>query len=124
MYFCKMNQIDLKIFSLNKNRPLNVQKNCGDYQTGKKFIKGPISLKWISKAARLPGKALHVALVLKFLEGVTRKQKIPLSNRILKIFGVDRYAKARSLKELEKANLIVVTRKRGRSPIVKILSIE
>lgn len=61
---------------------------------------------------------------LKFLEGVKRNQKISLSNGILKLFGVDRYAKARSLKELENANLIVVARKQGRSPVVTILSVE
>lgn len=119
-----MVQIDPKKISLNRNRFLKVQKNDEDYHTGKKFIKGPISLKWISTAARLPGKALHVALVLKFLEGVTRKQKMPLSNGILRIFGVDRFAKARGLKELEQADLISVARKQGCSPMVTILTAE
>jgi hypothetical protein len=116
--------INPKQLSLKSNKPLKVKKSDRHHKIGKKFIKGPISLKWISIAARLPGKALHVALVLKFLEGLTRSRKISLSNKILNLFGVDRFAKARGLKELENANLIVVARKQGRSPVVTILSVE
>jgi len=119
-----MNSIDPKNLSIKNNRSLKVQKNIENYQIGKKFIKGPISLKWISMAARLPGKALHVALVLKFFEGLTRSRKILLSNRILNLFGVDRFAKARALKELEQADLISVVRKQGCSPLVTILPVE
>ena len=116
--------IDPKQLSLKTNKPLKVRDSNRHHKIRNKFIKGPISLKWISSAARLPGKALHVALALKFLEGLTRSRKISLSNRILVLFGVDRFAKARGLKELEKADLISVARKQGCSPVVTILTAE
>lgn len=43
----------------------------GESAPGKTFLKGPIPLPWLQGAARLPGKALHVGVVLWFLSGLT-----------------------------------------------------
>ena len=45
-----------------------------------------------------------------------------LNNILCLRFGVDRNAKYRALVSLEGAGLIVVKRKRGRSPLVTILN--
>lgn len=85
------------------------------------FLKGPIPLSWLTAAARLPGKSLHVGLALWFASGLQRSRRISLSNLACERFGLDRNAKYRGLVWLEEAGLIAVERKLGRAPIVTIL---
>ena len=37
---------------------------------GQPFLKGPIQISWLEKAARLPGKSLNVALAIHWLSGM------------------------------------------------------
>src|SRR5689334_1753578 len=85
------------------------------------FLKGPISMPWLEKAARLPGRALHVALALRHQSALKRSQTVTLPNRQLAEFGLDRDAKRRGLAALENARLVIVERKPGRNPIVTIV---
>ena len=85
------------------------------------FLKGPIPLDWLQRAARLSGKALHVGNALWFRSGIERSRTVKLTNVLLQQFGVDRHAKARALRQLEAAGLVAVSRKPGRSPMVTIL---
>jgi hypothetical protein len=87
------------------------------------FLKGPIPLAWIERAACLPGKALQVAIALRFRCGIERSACVKVTNVLLAKFGVDRHAKARALRQLEAANLVAVTRKRGGSPMVTVLEV-
>jgi hypothetical protein len=87
---------------------------------GEKYLRGPIPLDWLSLAARLPGRSLHVAMALWFMAGLTRSRSVPLSNINGLRFGLDRNAKYRGLVWLEGAGLISVTRKLGRAPLVTI----
>ena len=78
-------------------------------------------LAWLKSSACLPGKSLHVAVALIFLEcrqcpGVTK-----LSNKHVAQFGVGRNGKYRALKWLEGAGLIKVKRIMGSSPEIQIL---
>jgi hypothetical protein len=86
-----------------------------------KFLKGPIPLPWLALAGRQPGKALHVAIVLRFLAGVARSSTVALSGEVLTTFGVDRRAGHRGLAALERAGLVSVERHRGRQPRVTLL---
>lgn len=82
-----------------------------------KFLKGPIPLWWMERAAVLPGKALIVGLVIWFWSGVTWPQKdIAVTDQRLQPFGVDRKARYRAIAALEEAGLIQVERRRGRCP--------
>ena len=85
------------------------------------FIKGPILLAWMKAVAMLPGKSLHVGLALWYLAGLKKTKTVPLGNRLLKGFGVDRKAKGRSLKLMEDAGLISVVRRAGCNPTVTLL---
>ena len=87
----------------------------------KGFIKGPIPLGWITKAAGMRGKTLHVAIVLWFLAGLKRSRKVALSQSALRLFGVGRQASYRALSRLESAGLVSAARHPGRNPIVTIL---
>ena len=96
-----------------------IQKRSGRRKKG--FIKGPIPLGWITKAAGVEGKTLHVAIALWFLAGLKRSRKVALSQSTLRLFGVSRQASYRALKRLETVGLVSVDRHRGRNPIVTIL---
>jgi hypothetical protein len=76
---------------------------------------------WLTQAARLPGKALHLATVVQSLARAQNTKQVALSNLACQVFGIDRNAKYRALAWLNKAGLIAVERKLGRSPIVTIL---
>lgn len=93
------------------------------HRPGQKFLKGPIPLTWLTRAAALPGKSLHVGLTIWFLAGLTQSRTVKLSSIGAASFGVDRYAKYRALRWLEEAGLIVVDRKVGRSPRVTLIDI-
>jgi hypothetical protein len=95
-------------------------KSCRAYVEGR-FIKGPIPLLWLSRAGMLPGKALHVAIAICFLTGVKKMNTVPVSNKLLAEFGVNRYAKSRALKQLSDAGLVSVEQGVGRSPVVTVL---
>ena len=77
---------------------------------------------WLERAARLPGKSMHVAVVLLRISTVEQTHRVVLSNLACERFGLNRNAKYRALRSLESAGLISVKRKLGRSPIVMILS--
>jgi len=79
-----------------------------------------IPIGWLSAAARLPGKSLHTGVALWCEAGSATSSTIPLSNVYSLDFGVDRNAKYRALAWLERAGLVTVERKLGRSPVVTI----
>ena len=89
------------------------------------FLKGPIPLDWLGRAAKLPGKAsLATALAIMFEVGRRRSPEITLTTAILDRFGVNRKAKYRALKHLQDAGLIAVHQKPRRNPVVTILNIK
>jgi hypothetical protein len=91
-------------------------------QRSPRFLKGPVPWPWIEVAARLPGKALAVGLVLWRLHGAVKSKTVSLSNGEVEALGVDRNAKSRALRDLERAGLITVERQPGCSPRVTIVS--
>lgn len=90
---------------------------------GAYFIRGPIPFDWFAAAARLPGKALHVGMMLWFYVGLkkSRRLKFPLTRLIQ--FGMDRSRASRGLKALERSGLVRVVRGSGRSPEVTVLDV-
>jgi len=88
-----------------------------------RFLKGPIMLNWLIRASILPCKTLEVGIVLWYYSGVKKSRRFGLPNKILKEFGVNRYAKARALKQLLKAGLISMEQGTGKSPVITLLDI-
>ena len=88
-----------------------------------RFVKGPIPILWITTAAKLPGKALHVGIALWFKCGLTgRGDDIAVTDSLVRdIMPMDRKTRYRALEALEDAGLIAVTRRRGIAPRVTIL---
>ena len=87
-----------------------------------RFLRGPVPLNWLAEAAKLPGKTLHVGVLLWFRAGLTRNVTVHLTGTVARTFGLDRYAKSRALRQLERKGLITVDRRVGRNPVVTILT--
>ena len=85
------------------------------------FLRGPIPLWWLRRAARLPGKALTMAVALWFGRGVTRNVEIRVGSALLAKFGMSRYVGYRALRQLELARLVSVRRAAGRCARARIL---
>lgn len=86
------------------------------------FLKGPIPLDWLGRAAKLSGKAsLSVGLALWFEAGRRRSHQVTLTTAICDRFSINRKSKYRGLELLEQAGLISVVRRPRRNPLVAIL---
>ena len=119
---------------MSKGNKLKVPQVSGDLlnaikkekKSGKKsncpFLKGPIPIHWLASAKKASPTALSVGLYLWHLSGLTKKKTFKATNRTLPMWRLDRYAKYRGLKELEKAGLVRVKRQNKMSPEVTILN--
>ena len=85
-----------------------------------RFLKGPIPLQDIALAARLPGQALPVYLAIHHRAALTRNNSVTLPKGLLEQFGISRDSKARSLRALERASLVTVERRKGRTARVTL----
>ena len=92
------------------------------FRRDKRFLKGPVAWDWIIRAASLPGNALIVGLCLWRLRGATGNDSVRLGNGETEPFGIDRAAKSRALKVLERAQLITVDRSDSRRLMITLLS--
>ena len=87
------------------------------------FVLGPLPLHWLLPARALPGKALHVALALWHVYGMTKCPEIAVSNVLMARFSVHRDAKLRAIHALEHAGLVSVSKGKGRSRRVTLLAL-
>lgn len=87
------------------------------------FLRGPIPLAWLARAAKLPGKSpLAVALAIRFEEGrLEAGRPIKLTNPLVAKFGVSRKSKYRAIDALEQAGLIEVSRSPRKAPSVRVI---
>jgi DNA-binding MarR family transcriptional regulator len=107
----------------NKQEKIVSKNKLPRHKKGERFLKGPIPLKWLCRAATKRGKTFHVAIALWHLASMKGGPTVSLPNPLLASFGVNRYAKSRGLKQLEAAGLVSVKRNPGRNPVVTILDI-
>jgi hypothetical protein len=103
------------LHAIKKEKKLGKKSNCP-------FLKGPIPIHWLASAKKASPTALSVGLYLWHLSGLTKKKTFKATNRTLPMWRLDRYAKYRGLKELEKSGLIKVKRQNKNSPEVTILN--
>ena len=87
---------------------------------GERFLKGPIPLRDIAAAAKLPGKSLALFLAVRHQTDLTSKPIITLPAGLLAQLGISRSAKARCLKSLEQAGLVDVERSKGRAARIQL----
>lgn len=87
---------------------------------GGRFLRGPVPLAWMTKAARLTGKSFTVGMAVWYLRGLRQSERVSLTPATWEQFGLDRFAVGRGLKQLESAGLVNVERHRGRCSLVTI----
>ena len=86
------------------------------------FIKGPLPLGWVAKAARAGHpQALPVLLALKYKTDTLRQPWVKPPAAVLRLLGVDKDARSRAIAALERAGLVQVQRRRGRPPLVRLV---
>ena len=84
-----------------------------------RFLKGPIQLELLLRAARLPGRALVVFLAIRHRADLRGTPYVTLPIKYLTQWGVGQTTKIRALAALERAGLIrIVDRRPGRSTVV------
>ena len=104
-----------------KRLQLNVVTNQFEYSPKKAlFLRGPIPLDWLARAAGLPGKTLNVSLALWWHHGMAKGKPFKLTRKALEYFNVERDAVGKALSRLEQAGLIQVERSSGRRPTITI----
>ena len=101
------------------------RKRLPRHRQREEFLAGPVPLNWLCRACALRGKALAVAMALRFKAGMMKPKgtdPIAVTQTLLGRFGVkDRRTGYRALAALESAGLVSVARPRGRCPRVVIL---
>ncbi len=85
------------------------------------FLRGPIPLEWLSRAAALPGKTLNVAIAVWWRHGMAKGKPFKLTQMALKAMNLERGAERMGLARLEQAGLIQVDRKAGQRPTISIV---
>ncbi len=86
-----------------------------------RFLKGPVSLKQLQTAAKLPGRTLHLYLAVRHRCDLCQSKTVTLPSAYLETWGLDKDSKRRALTELELVGLITVGRRRGRTVVVTLL---
>ena len=85
------------------------------------FLKGPIPLWWLTRAAALPGKALALGVALWWLHGMSKDGSFKLTGKALEAMNVSRDAATDGLRRLEADGLVSVQRAKGKRPVVHIV---
>jgi hypothetical protein len=85
------------------------------------FLRGPIPMAWLEKAAELPGKTINLGLALWWLHGMNGGKPFKLTRQALDYLHVSRDATYDGLDRLEKKGLILIRRKAGTRPTISIL---
>jgi hypothetical protein len=90
-------------------------------KVGGRFLRGPIPVPWLVSASGLPGKALHVGILIWYLSGLSKSKPVTLARQAVEQFSLARTTAWRGLRELERAGLVVVERRGMRAPRVSLL---
>jgi DNA-binding transcriptional ArsR family regulator len=108
-----------KLSPLMRGQPV-IRNRLPRHKAGERFLKGPIPWNWLQSAAGLPGRALHIGVLLWQKAGCEKSGKIKFCLAHAKDLGLSPSAARRSLSALEKAGLVTVSRPVGRSMVVII----
>jgi len=85
------------------------------------FLRGPIPLTWLGRAARLPGKTLNVALAVWWIYGMVGHKPMKLSKKALAIFQISVDAATDGLNRLEHHGLVKLQKNPGQRPLIEIV---
>jgi hypothetical protein len=86
-----------------------------------RHVQVALPVHWLERVAQLPGKALHVAVVLVYLVAIKRSPEVRFSQATLRRFHTSRDASYDALRRLSAAGLVRIVKTPGRSPVVTLL---
>jgi DNA-binding transcriptional ArsR family regulator len=88
---------------------------------GRKFLRGPLSIEWLARAADLGGAALAVGLECWYRAGLARSAAFRLNlSRLAVAPALARSSARRGLRRLEQAGLVSVARPAGQRVLVSL----
>ena len=95
------------------------------------FARGPIPDEWMKKAGRLSANAIAIGFVLWKLsyqrklwgDSGLRNRSLPvrLTNKMVEDWGISRFIKTTTLKQMEQEGLILIRQEKGSSPDIIIV---
>jgi hypothetical protein len=94
------------------------------HRDGEPFLKGPVPMNWLARAGQLPGKALHVAVLLWKTAGCRRSRTVRFCLSQGEVMGMHPNTARRALRRLAKAGLIEISHRSGQGLVVTLLEIE
>jgi hypothetical protein len=113
----------MKIAKPTPSREIDTETSRAHQQKmGRRFLRGPIPIIDLALATRLGGHGLALLILIHHRAAVTGNRSVTLPKNLLQEFGVSRDVKARALRDLQDASLIVVERSRGRTARVTLTS--
>ena len=86
------------------------------------FLHRQVSLPWIQRAALEGMQAAFIATLIQWKSVLNKRQTVSLTTYFLDQFGISRGIKLRSLKLLEKAGLILLSKASGKSLRITLFS--
>ncbi len=112
-----LNRLRLPVGSVPQHTEAPVRKRSG------KFIRGPIDWEWITRAARLPGKALGMGLILWQKAGYTPgKYEVKVTLQRGEELGIREGAARRAIRSLATAGLIRRSQRNGQASDITIVT--
>jgi hypothetical protein len=91
------------------------------HRPGETFLKGPIPWRWLGRSFILPGKALHVAILLWREAGCSRSRTVRFRLRNVTALGMHPDTAKRALRALARAGLVAIHYRPGQALEVTLL---
>jgi hypothetical protein len=108
------------VLSQTSRAPTGGRRGRGISPVQGKFIAGPVDVSWFAAARKLGVTPLWVGLYLWFLRGLRKSNSFIVSNMMMREWDVSPDAKARALRKLATAGLIILEARRKRNPRVTL----
>jgi hypothetical protein len=99
-------------------------KRLPRHRPGEPFLKGPIPWYWLVTAARLPGKAVQVSLLLWKEAGCRKSRVVPFCLAHGAGIGVSRKSARAALRRLQSAGLVSLQHLPGKAVQVTLLDLQ
>lgn len=116
-----MSNSDLRI-PVKRLRPNLESGQMEEVHQSNPFLKGPIPLWWLTRAAALPGKTLALGVALWWLYGMSRGGAVKLTRKARDALSISRDAASDGLRRLEVNGLVSIQRAKGRGSVIHIIS--
>jgi DNA-binding transcriptional ArsR family regulator len=87
-----------------------------------RFVRGPLPVAWFARAIACRGSAGTVGLVIWYCSGLERSRRVRLAPARVRELGLSPDAARRGLLALERGGLVTCERRRGKAPLVTIVS--